>query len=342
MFCANNLQSPKHSTNLQSPKRSTPKRSPTLHFEIEDTGPGIAPDEMDKLFATFIQTKSGQRAQKGAGLGLSISRQFAQLMGGDITVASQVGQGTIFKFDIQVELVDMAKIQPRQPVRRVAGLASNQPDYRILIVDDSPDNRSLLCQLLAEVGFVLQEAVNGQQAVELYESWRPDLIWMDIRMPVMDGYEATKRIKARAKPPHGAAKGQAPVIIALTASAFEEERAVVLAVGCDDFVRKPFREADIFDKMAQHLGVRYIYQDLAQFTEPEDDPQRQVDLTPADLAGLPADWIAALRHAAMCCDAKKTLTLIEQIQPGYALPAKALATLADEFQFSKIVALTEQ
>jgi CheY-like chemotaxis protein len=141
----------------------------------------------------------------------------------------------------------------------VIGLESGQPQYRILVVDDRLESRVLLVKLLTSVGFEVLEAVNGQEAIELWSSWEPHLIWMDMRMPVMDGYEATKRIKADLK-------GQATAIVALTASAFEEERSVVLSAGCDDFVRKPFRESVIFEKMAQHLGVRYIYAESASST----------------------------------------------------------------------------
>ena len=306
-----------------------------LEFEIEDTGVGIAPEEIDTLFEAFIQTQSGQRAQEGTGLGLPISRQFVQLMGGDITASSRVGQGSIFKFDIQIKLAETTEIEAREPTHRVIGLEPNQPSYRILVVEDRLESRILLRELLEGVGFTVQEAVNGQHAVELHESWHPHLIWMDMRMPVMDGYEATRQIK-------GTTQGQATVIIALTASAFEEDRAVVLSAGCDDFVRKPFREAVIFDRMAQHLGVRYVYEELAQPAEQEEARQVQAALTPATLAALPADWVTDLHHAATRGKAKQILELIDQIQPDHVVLAKALAALVDEFRFDKIVALTEQ
>ncbi len=313
-----------------------PTSTPALLFEVEDTGPGIAPDEMDNLFEVFTQTTSGQKAQKGTGLGLTISRQSVQLMGGDISVSSQVGRGTSFKFDIQVELADLVEIENRKSKiqNRVLGLEPNQLSYRILVVDDNFENRTLLCKLLERVGFTVQEAINGEQAVELHESWRPHLIWMDMRMPLMDGYEATKRIKATTK-------GQATAIIAVTASVFEEERAIVLSAGCDDFVPKPFREVEIFDKLAQHLGVRYIYQDLAQFSEQESDTWTQVDLTPADLADLPADWVAELHITARRGQGKRILGLVDQLSPEHGSVAKALIQLVNQFRFDKLIALTE-
>ncbi|MCL1465209.1 hybrid sensor histidine kinase/response regulator [Argonema galeatum] len=221
-------------------------------FEVEDTGPGIAPEELNNLFKAFVQTKTGKTSHQGTGLGLAISRQFVKLMKGEITVSSEVGKGTIFKFDIAIAQVDATDIKSKQSPRRVIALEPNQPSYRILIVDDRWENRHLLYKMLQPLGFDLQEASNGLEAIEIWSSWRPHLIWMDMRMPVMDGYEATKHIKTHTK-------GQATAIIALTASVFEEEKAVVLSAGCDDFLRKPFREADIFEVMHKHLGVHYIY-----------------------------------------------------------------------------------
>src|SRR5919199_57963 len=242
-----------------------------LRFEIEDTGSGIAPDELDTIFEAFTQTQTGKTSREGTGLGLAITRSFVQLMGGEISVRSQMGHGTIFRFDVAVSLVDARDIETKQPMRRAIALEPNQQSYRILVVDDKGDNRQLLVKLLAPIGFELKEASNGQEAIEIWEYWQPQLIWMDMRMPVMDGYEATREIRARERELGTGDWGlgtredfsQSPitnsrtVIIAITASTFEDEEAIVIAAGCDDFVRKPFREQIIFEKMAQFLGVRY-------------------------------------------------------------------------------------
>ena len=196
-----------------------------LHFEVQDTGPGIAPEELATVFDPFVQATSGQRSQEGTGLGLSISRQFVRLMGGDLTVSSELGQGSLFKFDVQVGLADAAKVQAARPTRRVLGLEPNQAIYRLLVAEDKETNRQLLVKLLKSLGFEVQEAVNGQEAIEVWERWEPHLIWMDMRMPVMDGHRATRWIKATPK-------GQATVIIALTATAFEEDREKILLAVC--------------------------------------------------------------------------------------------------------------
>jgi CheY-like chemotaxis protein len=181
-------------------------------------------------------------------------------------------------------------------------------------------------------GFEVREAVNGQEAIEIWEQWEPHLIWMDMRMPVMDGHEATKRIKATTK-------GQATVIIALTASAFEEDRKIILSEGCDDFVRKPFREAEIFGKLAKHLGVRFVYEDTVQ--EGKEAEIAADSLTPEALAALPADWVADLHQAAIEADADLIHDLLDQIREQYGPVADALASLAHNFRFDTIMAFAK-
>jgi CheY-like chemotaxis protein len=304
----------------------------TLVFEVEDTGPGIAPEELEGVFEPFVQTASGQRSLEGTGLGLSISRQFARLMGGDITVSSQLGQGSVFRFEAPIELADVAEVQVVQPSRRVLGLEPGQAVYRLLIADDRETTRRLLVNLLEPLGLEVREAVNGQEALELWERWEPHLIWMDMRMPVMDGYEATRRIKATTE-------GQATVIVALTASAFEEDRETILSAGCDDVVRKPFRKEEIFDMLAKHLGVRFVYEEeharptVAQLAEAQ---------APAALAALPADWLADLQQATIKADLSLILNLVDQIREPDAPLADALADLARNFEYKKILTLIEQ
>jgi CheY-like chemotaxis protein len=313
--------------------------SPRLLFEVEDTGLGMAPEELVAVFDPFVQATSGQQAQEGTGLGLSISQQYVRLMGGDITVRSKLGQGSLFKFDVQVGLADVAEVQAAQPTRRVLGLEPNQPIYRLLVAEDKETNRQLLVKLLEPLGFEVKEAVNGQEAIEVWERWEPHLIWMDMRMPIMDGYEATRRIKATTK-------GQATVIIALTATAFEEDRERVLSEGCDDFVRKPFRQDEIYDMLAKHLGVRFVYEEeltLPAAAQPADAAAPLADvLTPAVLTALPTGWVADLQQATIKADLSLILTLIDQIRGENPALADVLADLARNFEYKKILTVIEQ
>ncbi|MEZ2229133.1 PAS domain S-box protein [Microcoleus sp.] len=324
-----------------------------LLFEVEDTGPGISPEEMDSLFKPFAQTESGRKAQEGTGLGLPISKQFVNLMGGEMSVVSTVGEGSIFKFDIKVSLPDTVEIQITQTARRVVGIEPGQPEYRILAVDDRLESRLLLVRMLSSLGFAVREAENGVQAIEVWSSWEPHLIWMDMRMPVMDGYEATKRIKAHLK-------GQATVIIALTASAFDEERSVILSVGCDDFVAKPFREQVILEKMAKYLGVRYVYdRELAGNSHGsqsagglfsgemgENENMGTADLpftlSASSFEVMPGEWIDKLYEAAEEVDNDWIFRLILAIPPIHANFGSAIAELANNFRCDRIIDLIEE
>ncbi|NET17585.1 MAG: response regulator [Okeania sp. SIO1H6] len=310
---------------VERPKNSQIKR---ISFAVEDTGAGIAPEELDKLFEAFVQTETGKQAQEGTGLGLPISRKFVQLMGGDIQVSSEVGKGTTFSFEIQAEEVEADTVESQKHKQRVIALAPNQPRYRILIVDDKILNRQLLVKLLNPLGFELKEASNGKEAIEIFEVWEPHLIWMDMRMPVMDGYEATQKIK-------GTTKGQAIAIIALTASVLEEEKAVILSAGCSAFMRKPFRQEEIFEAMREHIGVEFIYE---KEHKKEIKLTREI-LTPENLATLPKEWQRELEDAILSSDRKAMNGIVEKISLEHEELAEALQTSLYNFEYEKILAL---
>ncbi|MGL5061181.1 MAG: ATP-binding protein [Microcoleus sp.] len=301
-----------------------------LTFEIADTGGGIAADELEHIFDAFVQTKTGRDSQEGTGLGLPISRKFVELMGGEISVCSAVGQGTTFKFDIRAIKVDRADTDNTKPTKNPIALAPNQHTYRILIVDDKQLNRQLLFKILNPLGFELQEATNGQEAIEIWNEWEPHLIWMDMRMPVMDGYEATQHIKETVK-------GQATAVIALTASVLEEERAVILSAGCDDFMRKPFREADIFEMMHKHIGVRYIYEDSNSTDLTAIKHQDRTKMTAMDFRTLPDSLVADLRQGIVNADMDLIYSSIEQIRLKDAILGGAIANRIDNFEYDEVL-----
>ena len=299
-----------------------------LLFEVSDTGYGIAPEEMDSIFDAFTQTGAGRQAQDGTGLGLTISRSFVRLMGGDIRINSQVGRGTTVNFDIPVQIVDVSALvaaTDAEPHQLVA-LAPGQPIYRILVADDQRTARQLLVRLLAPLGFSVREASNGQEALEVWQTWRPHLIWMDMRMPVLDGREAARRIK-------NAPEGGDTIIIALTASGFEEERAEMLDAGCDDFLSKPFAEADFFHLMQKHLGLQFAYQEDAILAVAPSSHR----LEPASLVKLPARLLAILEQALVQLDAVAVDRAIAEIRMHDFSLADTLQTLTDEFQYDRIL-----
>ncbi|MBW4621381.1 MAG: response regulator [Cyanosarcina radialis HA8281-LM2] len=315
----------------------SPPSSPPLIFEVEDTGLGMAVEELDRIFEPFVQAEVGRNSQSGTGLGLAISRKFVELMGGEIEVESKLGSGTIFRFQILAPAATAAEIPARRSARQVVGLEVEQPNYRILVVEDKLENSQLLVDLLEPIGFEVRVATNGEEAIAIYQTWSPHLIWMDLRLPILDGYAAAREIRLleRENSPHGKT-----AIVALTGSVFEEERAVALAAGCDDFVRKPFRTETILEKMSQYLGVRYLYApepelalDVAEVT--------QRLLTPSDLTAMPADWIAQLHQAAIRVNAKQILNLIAQIPQSHIQLANGLTDLSDRCAFEEIVSLTK-
>ncbi|HEY9631841.1 MAG TPA: response regulator [Coleofasciculaceae cyanobacterium] len=299
-----------------------------ITFEIEDTGSGIASSELNAIFDPFMQSQTNHRSMEGTGLGLPISRQFVHLMGGDITVKSTLGQGSIFSFDIIVSLACSTEVEIKASQLRVIGLEPNQPKYRILIVEDVEENRLLLVKLLVPLGFEIREASDGQEAVAMWQSWQPHLILMDIRMPVMDGYEATRRIKQ-------APGGRATVVIALTASAFEEQREAILEAGCDDFVRKPFQSDVLYEKIALYLDVRYLYEVDHQSTSTRETLQ-PLELTTDALSAMPSKWVQQLYQAALAMDDQLVMELISQIPEQGANLAQTLTDLVDNFRLDLI------
>lgn len=303
-----------------------------IQFEIEDTGQGIAVEEIGSLFDPFVQTQTGRQSMEGTGLGLPISRQFVRLMGGDISVSSTFGAGSVFAFNIKINPADFSNIAIRKlQVQRVIGLEENQPKYRILVVEDSAVNRLLLLKILCPLGFEVKEAANGQEAISLWQVWQPHLIWMDIQMPIIDGYEATRAIKQMAI-------GHSPTIIALTASAFEEQREAILNAGCDDFVRKPFQAEVLLEKIALHLGVRYVYEKpkVSQALAP-----RKV-LQPEFLGVMSKEWRKNLYQSAEACQDEEILMLLEQIPEEYSYIKLALVDLVDNFRLDVIFDLSEK
>jgi len=317
-----------------------------LWFEVEDTGPGIAPEALEAIFEPFVQASSGGDPQEGTGLGLSISREFVRLMGGELTVQSEVGRGSTFRFDIGVDPASNLDGTRGEPAPRVIGLAPGQPIYRLLVVDDKMANRRLLVKLLEPLGFEVREASDGQQALNVWETWGPHLIWMDMRMPVMDGYEATRRIKATLK-------GQATVIIAVTASALEEDRELILSEGCDGYVRKPFREEEIFDVLERHLGVRLRAEaewlgasggesetgEAAVSESRLDDAEEALAVR---LAALPPAAETGLERAATVGDLDQIRASVDAISELDAELGARLAGLAGQFAHDAILRITQQ
>jgi PAS domain S-box-containing protein len=295
-----------------------------LAVQIEDTGPGIASQELEKLFEPFRQTRRGLDATEGTGLGLAISRQFARLMGGDITVSSIPGQGSIFRFETPLERGDAGVALRRTAHRHVIALRPGTDVPKILVVDDQFENRDWLAKLLASVGFSVRSAENGELAVRDWESWKPELILMDVHMPVMDGLEATRRIKEDPL-------GNETAIIVLTASALDDDRRRVAHSGADDFLSKPFREDDLFEKMRTFLDITYDY---------DESPEVVPVPSSATLGPLPLDLAAKIRDATLEGNKRLLNELIQEVDDVGC--AHALQQLADKYEYDTMTRLLEE
>jgi CheY-like chemotaxis protein len=247
-------------------------------------------------------------------------------MGGTIVVKSTPGKGSLFRVEVPVELADTADIlQPVAVVHgEVTGLVPGQPNYRILIAEDQRDNQLLLSRLMSDIGLEVQVAENGEQCVKLFQDWHPDLIWMDRRMPVMDGEEAARCIRRLAG-------GDQVKIVAVTASAFMEEQQEMLDAGMNDFVRKPYRFDEIYDCLARQLGVEYVYRSEAPL---EPTP---VALTPEMLTVLPAALREALREALESLDGERIAAAVRQIAEIDAALGRTLSRLAEYFDYPAIL-----
>ncbi|CAN1209646.1 hypothetical protein TUMEXPCC7403_05440 [Tumidithrix helvetica PCC 7403] len=318
--------------------QATENKLVTILFEVEDTGLGIANDELDCLFQPFVQTETGRKSQEGTGLGLSISRKFVEMMGGKISAISQVGLGSTFSFYILAHLAKNTLHEIGFSNPSAIGLEPGQRNYRILIAEDNTLNRQLLLKLLVPMGFQVCHCENGQEAIAVWQNWSPDLILMDVRMPVLDGYEATKQIRMQENEKAQQIASFFPTkIIAITANAFEEEQLKATSFGCDDFIRKPVPNEIVFAKIAEHLGVRYIYAEATKNPAISNLTSFHQVLESEHFTGMSTSWLNQLQDAVTHIDGKQVLRLIEQIPPSHANLAAGLKNLVHEFRFEQIL-----
>lgn len=297
-----------------------------LICEVEDSGVGISAEDQQTIFKPFIQVGQTDK-QTGTGLGLAITKQYIELMGGELQVVSELGKGSIFSTSIIVGTANEDEIEKVLASKgRVIGLEPGQPEYRILSVEDKWENQLLLLNLLELVGFKVKCVANGEEAIAAFTEWQPHLIWMDRRMPVMDGLEATKHIRKMAG-------GADVIIIALTASVFKEQMREVLDAGLDDFIRKPYKPEEIYDCMAKHLGVQFLYEESYEENKSTSDESIATELTPEALNSVSENLIAELREAAMELDIELSMSVIEKIKLEDAQIAAELGQLVDRLDF---------
>ncbi len=272
-----------------------------MHLEVEDTGPGIKIEDRENVFLSFVQLKERLSSDIGYGLGLTISKQFVELMGGHIGVKGDYGTGSIFYVEIPVTEITAETDKELSNNREIMGVEETNTNYRVVIADDQLENRVLLHTLLEPYGIELRDAVNGREAIDLNEEWKPALIFMDIRMPEIDGMAATKIIRKK--------KGGSEVkIVALTAHAIEEERIEIMLSGCDDCIRKPYRDHEIYEALSKHIAVKFRYA-----AQSNSDLLLQSELNVQAFKYIPAEIVKELQSAVEMLDDILALRIIDKI-----------------------------
>lgn len=332
----------------------------TIQVTITDTGPGIDPADHSKLFDPFTKTDIGRKSQTGSGLGLSICQKYLQLMGGDITLTSQLGQGSIFKVSVPIQSITAQDVNlSNHDQRQIISLAKNQPQYRILIVGHPQDDQQLLIQRFKLIGFEVQLAANGLEGIEIWQTWNPHLIWMTKRMPAMDGLETTRHIRELEHSSPQRKDNQPTVIIMpLPDIAFEQHHQTALNAGCTDAIRKPFQETEVFEKIQQHLNIQYCYEnspksrstqspssDIKASTDVDHSPSTANTITErsmeTQLVNMSPEWRNALYQASRELDAGTVNRLITQIPEECQTLILTLQKWANSFQFDKITHITQ-
>ncbi len=311
-----------------------------LRFTVTDTGPGLNAEEVDLLFRPFFQSSDHQN-DSGAGLGLAISRKLAYMMGGDITVDNTQGEGSIFHCEVWVQTLSEQEVTSAPSLHhqtKVTGILGSQTAYRLLIVDDNADNRLFLSETLSLPGIDLREAQDGKQAIHQNANWLPHLILMDVRMPVMDGLEATRRIRQTQSQNH-------PHIIALTANAFEKDRQTALAAGCDDFIAKPCSPSQLFDRVGQLLKIEFTHeskQPLYSHSAPEINlSAAQTRIILEGIHAMSSDWQVQLMHEVRTLRGEGIEELLVDVPSEYQVMKDTIADLVNGFRYDVLSEILE-
>jgi signal transduction histidine kinase/DNA-binding NarL/FixJ family response regulator len=300
------------------------KNDQYIQINVTDTGIGIKKENLEMIFEAFEQTSSGMKTGGGTGLGLAISKNIAQLMGGNVSAESEEDQGSTFSFTFTYEKGNEKEVEHQLPVSLVRGIKPGQADIRILIVDDNEENRNVARLVLQAVGFRLKEAANGKEAIVLAKEWQPHVILMDIVMPVMGGTEATEIIKV-------ADWGKEIKIIAISASAFDEDREKMMHKGADAFVSKPFKESDLLEEIRNQTGIEYDYEKLIF-----EDKSETKEFSSEQISNIPKDIQEDFKVAATTGNIEKINELAGKVSAIDKGLSDYIQSLAEDFNIGAI------
>ncbi len=312
---------------------SDEEQTALLHFEVEDTGIGIGADQLDIVFQPFGQEGQMKQRESGAGLSLTISRALVQAMGSELQVISEVGKGSLFRFDVRLPVVELSEEPNERGRQKITGYKG---DIRsVLVVDDNPPNRLVLRRLIEPLGFDVVEAENGKEGVESARRLRPDMIVMDMRMPVMTGLEATSRIRR-------IEALRDTLILGYSAAVFESDKEDCLKAGCDGFISKPLQVEKLFAVMRSRLGIEWVHEE----TDEQDAVGREEeDMNRAEIVAPPVEEMEILLHLAMSGNMREILnraTHLETLDAKHQSFARTLRELARAFEEEKILSLIKE
>lgn len=317
-----------------SPSAVTSASNYQLCLEVEDSGPGLTTQESQTLFQPFSQTELGRQSHQGSGLGLCISRGFAELLGGSLNLYPALPHGSIVRLSLPASAI--APVESPVTLAIPRHLAPGQAAPQILVVDDRRINRSLICQFLTGVGFIIREASNGQEAIDQWWHHQPDLILMDLEMPILNGESAAAAIRQQQRPGL-----RPPVIIAVTARGFDLDLAALNPDYFNGLLRKPIETPLLFETLRRHLGIQYHYDDFETPTGHAEERCDRPILNYSNVyyadSSVPSDWLDRLKLATIELDIPRLKTLIAEIEPLHGDLAKTLTEQINNFDFDQIL-----
>lgn len=297
-----------------------------IRFQVEDTGIGMAPEQLEEIFLPFQQVGDHNRKAEGTGLGLAITRQLVQMMGGEIQVKSNLGKGSVFFFDLDLSEVSKYADVIKKEERNIQSFKGEK--RKVIVADDRIENRAILVKMLSPLGFEMIEAVDGQDCLNKAFELNPNCILMDLMMPQMNGFETTRRIRRSPELKN-------VIIIGTSASVFDFDLNKSREAGCNDFLPKPIRITELLEKLRHHLELEWIYDD----GETQVSKGNKEENSQQSLVAPSADEIATLLNLAMKGDLKgivEQVTHLEEMDVKYAPFSLELRQLAKGFQVKKI------
>ncbi|HSF74304.1 MAG TPA: ATP-binding protein, partial [Microcoleus sp.] len=309
-----------------------------IRFQIQDTGIGMAPEQLEKIFLPFEQVGNSQQKAEGTGLGLAIAQKIVQMMGGEIKVESILGQGSIFSFDLELtqssEFIEQTSLTTSI---NLTGFKGNK--NKILLVDDRLENRGFLRSFLEPLGFKIMEACNGQEGLNKAIDFQPDLIITDLVMPVMDGFEMSRRFRK-------SSEFKDVILIASSASVFEFDRKNSHEAGCNEFLSKPIQVEELLEVLKKYLQIEWIYDQPADLANQQQEGFTDLlNLQSGELVIPPSTELVALFNAARIGDievVEQEANRLKQIDGNYLPFANKILQFAKNFEEKELLAFVKK